>query len=174
MKIACELCRFESGFAIGIINEVRYSGSPIKYSFGAEETQVKQVLIYDTNSKEITSVALNMLHDRKSLSGPYEEIRIMDSIENCYLKVTVTDRIASLELLSELREKFPCILELYGMAYESSGAETSITIDELTKLDETDIMIRFLEEQYHFTPSKDQINLYKEVVKSIGEEADLG
>lgn len=34
--------------------------------------------------------------------------------------------------------------------------------------------IRFLEEQYHFTPSKDQINLYKEVVKSIGEEADLG
>ena len=157
-----------------ITETIRYSGSPIKYSFGAEETQVKQVLIYDTNSKEITSVALNMLHDRKSLSGTYEEIRIMDSIENCYLKVTVTDRIASLELLSELREKFPCILELYGMAYEGSGAETSITIDELTKLDETDIMIRFLEEQYHFTPNKDQINLYKEVVKSIGEEADLG
>ena len=157
-----------------ITETIRYSGSPIKYSFGAEETQVKQVLIYDTNSKEITSVALNMLHDRKSLSGTYEEIRIMDSIENCYLKVTVTDRIASLELLSELREKFPWILELYGMAYEGSGAETSITIDELTKLDETDIMIRFLEEQYHFTPSKDQINLYKEVVKSIGEEADLG
>ena len=157
-----------------ITETIRYSGSPIKYSFGAEETQVKQVLIYDTNSKEITSVALNMLHDRKSLSGTYEEIRIMDSIKNCYLKVTVTDRIASLELLSELREKFPCILELYGMAYEGSGAETSITIDELTKLDETDIMIRFLEEQYHFTPSKDQINLYKEVVKSIGEEADLG
>lgn len=157
-----------------ITEMIRYSGSPIKYSFGAEETQVKQVLIYDTNSKEITSVALNMLHDRKSLSGTYEEIRIMDSIENCYLKVTVTDRIASLELLSELRGKFPCILELYGMAYEGSGAETSITIDELTKLDETDIMIRFLEEQYHFTPSKDQINLYKEVVKSIGEEADLG
>ena len=66
-----------------ITETIRYSGSPIKYSFGAEETQVKQVLIYDTNSKEITSVALNMLHDRKSLSGTYEEIRIMDSIENC-------------------------------------------------------------------------------------------
>lgn len=90
-----------------ITETIRYSGSPIKYSFGAEETQVKQVLIYDTNSKEITSVALNMLHDRKSLSGTYEEISVMDSIENCYLKVTVTDRIASLELLSELREKFP-------------------------------------------------------------------
>ena len=35
-------------------------------------------------------------------------------------------------------------------------------------------MMRFLEEQYQFTPSEDQINLYKEVVKSIGEEADLG
>jgi exonuclease SbcD len=157
-----------------ITETIRYSGSPIKYSCGGEETQGKQVLRYDTDSKESTPVALNMLHDRKSISGTYEEIRAMDSIENCYLKVTVTDRIASLELLSEMREKFPGILDLYGMDYEGSGEETSITIDELTKLDETDIMMRFLEEQYQFTPSEDQINLYKEVVKSIGEEADLG
>ncbi len=157
-----------------ITETIRYSGSPIKYSFGVEETQTKQVLIYDTDSKKITPVALNMLHDRKSISGTYEEIRAMDAIENCYLKVTVSDRIASLELLSELREKFPGILELYGMGYEGSGEETSITIDELTKLDETDIMMRFLEEQYHYTPNEDQINLYKTVVASIGEEADLG
>ena len=157
-----------------ITETIRYSGSPIKYSFGAEETQIKQVLIYDTNTKEIESVALKMHHDRKSISGTYEEIHAMTGMEDCYLKVTVTDRIASLELLSELREKFPCILELYGMSYEGSGAETSITIDELTKLDETDIMIRFLEEQYHFAPNEEQIKLYKKVVESIGEEADLG
>ena len=157
-----------------ITETIRYSGSPIKYSFGAEETQIKQVLIYDTNTKEIESVALKMHHDRKSISGTYEEIHAMTGMEDCYLKVTVTDRIASLELLSELREKFPCILELYGMSYEGSGAETSITIDELTKLDETDIMIRFLEEQYHFVPNEEQIKLYKKVVESIGEEADLG
>lgn len=157
-----------------ITETIRYSGSPIKYSFGVEETQTKQVLIYDTDSKEIIPVELKMLHDRKSISGTYAEICALDSIDNCYLKVTVTDRIASLELLSELREKFPCILELYGMGYEGSGEETSITIDELTKLDETDIMMRFLEEQYHFTPTADQINLYKAVMESIGEEADLG
>ena len=157
-----------------ITETIRYSGSPIKYSFGVEETQTKQVLIYDTDSKEIIPVELKMLHDRKSISGTYAEICALDSIDNCYLKVTVTDRIASLELLSELREKFPCILELYGMGYEGSGEETSITIDELTKLDETDIMMRVLEEQYHFTPTADQINLYKAVMESIGEEADLG
>lgn len=157
-----------------ITETIRYSGSPIKYSFGVEEAQIKQVLIYDTDSKEVIPVALNMLHDRKSVSGTYEEIHAMDSIDNCYLKVTVTDRIASLELLSELREKFPGILELYGMGYEGSGEETSITIDELTKLDETDIMMRFLEEQYHFTPNADQIKLYKAVAEGIGEEADLG
>ncbi len=157
-----------------ITETIRYSGSPIKYSFGVEETQTKQVLIFDTDSKEIIPVALHMLHDRKSISGTYDEINAMNPIENCYLKVTVTDRIASLELLSELREKFPCILELYGMGYEGSGEETSITIDELTKLDETDIMIRFLEEQYHYKPNTDQINLYKAVVESIGEEVGLG
>ena len=157
-----------------ITETIRYSGSPIKYSFGVEETQVKQVLIYDTDSKEILPVPLAMLHDRKSLSGTYDEIRAMDGIENGYLRITVSDRIASLELLSELREKFPGILELYGMGYEGSGGETSITIDELTKLDETDIMMRFLEEQYHYTPSEEQIALYKEVVESLGEEADLG
>ena len=157
-----------------ITETIRYSGSPIKYSFGVEETQIKQVLIFDTDSKEVIPVELNMLRDRKSISGTYDEIRAMDGIDNCYLKVTVSDRIASLELLSELREKFPDILELYGMGYEGSGEETSITIDELTKLDETDIMMRFLEEQYHYTPNVDQINLYKAVVESIGEEADLG
>jgi exonuclease SbcD len=157
-----------------ITETIRYSGSPIKYSFGAEESQIKQVLIYDTDSKEIITVPLNMLHDRKSISGTYDDIRAMDGKDNCYLKVTVSDRIASLELLSELREKFPGILELYGIGYEGSGEETSITVDELTKLDETEIMIRFLEEQYHYTPNADQINLYKAVVESIGEEADLG
>ena len=157
-----------------ITKTIRYSGSPIKYSFGAEEAQIKQVLIFDTDSKEIIPVALSFLHDRKSISGTYDEIRAMDSIDNCYLRVTVSDRIASLELLAELREKFSGILELYGMGYEGSGEETSITIDELTKLDETDIMIRFLEEQYNYTPNEDQINLYKAVVESIGEESDLG
>ena len=157
-----------------ITETIRYSGSPIKYSFGVEETQIKQVLIYDTDSKEIIPVPLNMLHDRKSISGTYDEIRVMDAIDNCYLRVTVSDRIASLELLSEMREKFPGILELHGMGFEGSGEETSITIDELTKLDETDIMIRFLEEQYHYVPNADQINLYKDVVESIGEEGDLG
>ena len=157
-----------------ITETIRYSGSPIKYSFGVEETQIKQVLIYDTDSKEIIPVALNMRHDRRSISGTYDEIRAMEAIENCYLRVTVSDRIASLELLSELKEKFPGILELYGMGYEGSGEETSITIDELTKLDETDIMLRFLEEQYHYTPNKDQTELYKSVVASTGEEADLG
>lgn len=157
-----------------ITETIRYSGSPIKYSFGVEETQIKQVLIYDTDSKEIIPVPLNMLHDRKSISGTYDEIRVMDAIDNCYLRVTVSDRIASLELLSEMREKFPGILELHGMSFEESGEETSITIDELTKLGETDIMIRFLEEQYHYTPNADQINLYKDVVESIGEEGDLG
>ena len=157
-----------------ITETIRYSGSPIKYSFGVEETQVKQVIIFDTDSKEIVPIKLNMLHDRKSISGTYDEIHAMAGVDNCYLKVTVSDRIASLELLSELREKFPCILELYGMGYEGSGEETSITIDELTKLDETDIMMRFLEEQYHYTPNVDQIKLYKAVVESIGKEADLG
>lgn len=157
-----------------ITETIRYSGSPIKYSFGVEETQIKQVLIYDTDSKEIIPVPLNMLHDRKSISGTYDEIRAKDVIDNCYLRVTVSDRIASLELLSEMREKFPGILELYGMGFEGSGEETSITIDELTKLDETDIMIRFLEEQYHYTPNADQIALYKDVVENIGEEVDLG
>ncbi len=157
-----------------ITDTVRYSGSPIKYSFGAEETQVKQVIIFDTGTRDIIPVPLRMLHDRKSVSGPYAALSTMSGLDDCYLRLTVTDRIDSLELLSELREKFPGILELYGMGYEGSGEETSISIDELTRLDETDIMMRFLEEQYHYTPNEAQIGLYREVVKTIGEEADLG
>ena len=132
------------------------------------------MLIYDTETREITPVPLALRRDRRSVAGTYAEIRAMDGMEDCYLRVTVTDRIAGLELLAELREKFPYILELYGMGAEGSGGETGITIDELTAMDETDIMMRFLEEQYQYTPNEAQIALYRKVAESLGEEADLG
>ena len=156
-----------------VINEhIRYSGSPIKYSFGNEENHTKQVIIFDTDTKAQIPIELEMNHDRRSISGTYEEIMSMDGHKNDYLKITVTDRIANLTLLSELKVKFPFILELYGKSFNSMNEASSITVDKLGKMNETDIMIKFLEEEYDFIPNDEQINLFKNTLEKIEEEED--
>lgn len=153
-----------------ISDTIRYSGSPVKYSFGKEEKQKKQVVIFDTESKEQKPIEIKMCHDRKSITGTYEEISAMQNNENDYLKVTITDRIASLQLLSELRDKFPFLLELYGKSFNSAGEASSVTVDELEKMDETSIMLRFMQEEHNFIPNESQIELFKSVLEQEEEE----
>ncbi len=152
-----------------ISDTIRYSGSPLKYSFGTEESQTKQVVIFDTETKEQKVLPLKMRHDRRSLSGTYEEICQINDCENDYLKITVTDRIAGLALLTELRDKFPYLLELYGKSFDSTGAVSSISIDQLEKMDEITILKRFLEEEYNYTPSDSQMELFQEAVRKTAE-----
>ena len=57
-----------------IDEHICYSGSPVKYSFGNEEGQQKGVVLIDTESSEIRTIPIQMLHDRKTVRGTYEEI----------------------------------------------------------------------------------------------------
>lgn len=91
-----------------------------------------------------------------------------------YLRLTVTDRYAGLELHSALRERFPYLLELYGKAAAVEGGRSSLTHQELENLDETSIMIKFMEENHQYSPTSEQIGLFREVLAWSREEGDLG
>jgi len=157
-----------------IAPHIRYSGSPLKYSFGKEETQDKGVVVIDTDTMEQRFVTLPMLRDRKSVTGTYEELVARSDLADCYLRLTVTDRYAGLDLQADLRQRFPYLLELYGKSIDGGTELSALSVEELERLDETDIMMKFMEENHEYTPTPEQIALFREALAWSREEDDLG
>ena len=157
-----------------IAPHIRYSGSPVKYSFGNEETQEKGVVLVDTDTMEQRFISLPGLRDRKTVEGTYAEILAMEGLEDMYLRLYVTDRYAGLELVSDLRERFPWLLEVYGMGITHAEGQSALTVEALQTLDETDIMEKFMAEQFDSSPTPEQLALFREVLSWSEEEDDLG
>lgn len=156
-----------------ISETIRYSGSPMKYSFGKEETQQKGVLVIDTDTMEQKEIPLIPLHDRKTVTGSYEEIIERTDLEEDYLRLKIIDRYAGLELLTEMQARFPYLLEIYGRSLDESEVLTAMTVEELQTMDELDIMRKFCEETYEYQPTKEQIQLFQEVLEWSEKEGAL-
>ena len=157
-----------------IADAVRYCGSPLKYSFGSEEKQEKGVVLIDTDTMEQSFVVFPPLRERRTVKGTLDDILSREDIREDYLKLHVTDRYAGLELLSRLREWFPNLLELSGMAISQEEAASALSVEELEKLDETDIMEKFMGENFGYDLTQDQRALFQEVLAWSREEDDLG
>ncbi len=154
-----------------IDGHVRYSGCPIKYSFGKEETQEKGVVLVDTDDMTQTFVPLPLLRDRKTVRGTYEELAAREEeLKNLYLRMWVTDRYAGLELQSELRERFPYLLEIYGKGLEEKDGASTLSVEELDALSDVDIMVKFMAERFEYVPTPEQLQMFRDVLAWSEEE----
>ena len=156
-----------------IENHIRYSGSPLKYSFGAEESQEKGVVVVDTDTMEIRFVPIALKRERRSVTGTFEELLAREDIRDDYLRLYVTDQYAGLELVGQLREKFPHLLEVYGKSLTEEGELSVLTVEELEEMKEEDIMIRFLAENFAAEPTCEQLQLFRDVLEWSREEGTL-
>ena len=113
-----------------IENHIRYSGSPLKYSFGAEESQEKGVVVVDTDTMEIRFVPIALKRERRSVTGTFEELLAREDIRDDYLRLYVTDQYAGLELVGQLRARFPYLLEVYGKSLTEAGDLSGLTVED--------------------------------------------
>jgi len=96
---------------------IRYSGSPLKYSF-SEEKHIKSVVIVELDAKgqcQIEQVSLQPLHNMRSIEGQLSDIleaAITDAHADDYLLIKLTDSHAILDVMGKLRERYPNILHL--------------------------------------------------------------
>lgn len=157
-----------------IDDHIRYSGSPLQYSFGSEEKQEKGVVLLDTDTGEKRFVSMIPLHRRLSAEGTYEELTAREELRDAYLRLTVRDRYAGLELVADLREKFPGLLEVYGKGLTETEDLSALSVEALQTLDEQDIMEKFMAENFGYEPTEEQKALFAEVLEWSREEADLG
>ncbi len=97
--------------------QIRYSGSPLKYSF-SEEYQQKSVTLVELDRQGragIEKIPLIPRHDMRSLEGPLAELLAAgkrDPQRDDYLLIRLTDSHAILDVMSKLREVYPNVLHL--------------------------------------------------------------
>ncbi|NCC82338.1 MAG: exonuclease SbcCD subunit D [Clostridia bacterium] len=154
---------------------IRYSGTPLKYSFSEAKHQ-KSVTIIDFNEKnniEIFEIPLIPKRDMREIKGKYLDITAKSYYENTnredYLRITLTDEEEIPEALGKLRVIYPNIMKL---DYDNTRTRKGITISEgpsVEKKSPTDLFSEFYQFQNNQSLNEEQENLLKELVEKIWE-----
>ena len=103
---------------------VRYSGSPLRYSF-SEQDHTKVVLLVDLPAEGpavVTPVEIEQPRPMATLRGRLEELLESPAhsvAEASWVRVTVTDRVRPDSLMDRIRSRFPHALQVF---HEPEGA----------------------------------------------------
>lgn len=154
---------------------VRYSGTPMAYSFGKEESQEKSVTLLDTETMEKEIVPLMPLHRWTTLEGPYETLlagEYPEEMKNGYVRLNVTDSAVGLEMLSRLREQYPNALVIAGKAYDGDNTSITMTMEQLEQLesDPQEVFRSFCREEMNQEATEHFLELFQNAVAAAEED----
>lgn len=115
--------------------EVRYCGTPLKYSF-SESNHEKSVTIVELGIKNevaIRTAPLHPLHDLREIRGTYDEVTsksFYDSFDReDYMHVTLTDEDDIPDAIGKLRAVYPNLMKL---DYDNRRTRSSADFSEAT------------------------------------------
>lgn len=159
-----------------ITDRIRYSGTPMAYSFGKEEKQEKSVTIIDTDTMELSIIPVANLHKRVTLNGTYEELNnkeLADKYGDAYVRIEVTDTYVGLDTIAAFRELYSNLLEITGKGFEKEDAKITMTIDELenASMDPEIVFDRYCKDILDEAPNKHTLDLFSKAVLAYEKEA---
>lgn len=152
---------------------IRYSGSPMAYSFGKEERQEKSVTLIDTAAMTQEVVPLPLLHRWTTLTGDYEALLAGEypaEIREGYVRLNVTDTAVGLDMLSRLRQVYPNALVVAGKTYDGEDTTITLTMEQLEQMesDPAEVFKSFCREEMGQEATDHFLQLFARAV----EEAD--
>lgn len=152
---------------------IRYSGSPMAYSFGKEEHQEKSVTLIDTASMTQEVVPLPLLHRWTTLTDSYEALlagEYPEEIREGYVRLNVTDTAVGLDMLSRLRQVYPNALVVAGKTYDGEDTTITLTMEQLEQMesDPAEVFKSFCREEMGQEATDHFLRLFARAV----EEAD--
>ncbi len=152
---------------------IRYSGSPMAYSFGKEERQEKSVTLIDTASMTQEVVPLPLLHRWTTLTDSYEALlagEYPEEIREGYVRLNVTDTAVGLDMLSRLRQVYPNALVVTGKTYDGEDTTITLTMEQLEQMesDPAEVFKSFCREEMGQEATDHFLQLFARAV----EEAD--
>lgn len=154
---------------------VRYSGTPLKYSFSEAKHQ-KTALIVDMKEKgniTLEKVPLIPKHDMIEIKGKYQEIMSKDFYKDIdrmdYAHVTLTDEQDVLHAMELLRTVYPNIMKL---DYDNTRTRSNNEIkggENVEKKQPLDLFKEFYELQNNQPMSREQVDFMDKLIKDVWE-----
>ncbi|MBR5402044.1 MAG: exonuclease SbcCD subunit D [Treponema sp.] len=151
---------------------IRYSGSPLKYSF-SEVNHKKGGLMVELGAKgqiKIEPVLFEPKHDVRELKGTYEELTLRKNYENTatddYIHITLTDEEDIPEGFAKLQGIYKNLCKL---DYDNTRTRTNATVDTVVDVERTSPLELF-SEFFKIQNNKDLSEEQKSFVQNLIEE----
>ncbi len=160
---------------------IRYSGSPLAYSFSESDSVDKSVTVVQMKEKGKTSIqtiALEPLHKMRTIKGSFDELindaGLIESCKNDYLKVILTDDTGIMDAMSRLQKVFDNVMTL---EYEYMREQTDETLIDEVHAEGTpgELFDALYQEQYGGNEMNDyQKDVVEKLIRGIweGQEAE--
>ena len=151
---------------------VRYSGTPLKYSF-SEANQKKAAVIVDVEEKgkiNIQQIPLVPKHDMREIRGTYMEVTALDFYKDMktddYLYITLTDEEDIPDAIGKLRTIYPNIMKL---SYDNLRTRAAGTVRGTAEVEEKSPM-ELLKEFYELQNNQPMTDEQEEIARGMMEE----
>lgn len=152
---------------------LRYSGTPLKYSF-SEINHKKSITIFEMREKEninIKLVELKPLHNMRKIEGTYAELTLKENYINTditdYLHVVLKDEEDIVDAIGKLRSIYPNIMKLeYDNLRTRSNNEIHI-VDRIEEKTPMDLFKELYVMQNNQDMTDEQVEYVKELMESI-------
>ena len=157
-------------------NQIRYCGTPLKYSF-SEETHHKSVTVVNLAKKGDLELQLRPLtprHDLRSIRGTFEELTSKSFYEGTatddYLHIILTDEEDVPEAIGKLRVIYPNLMKL---SYDNTRTRTNQVIEgaeDVQRKSPLELFDELYELQNNQPMSEEQRSFTQELIESIWED----
>ena len=155
--------------------EIRYCGTPLKYSF-SEKDHEKSVTVIESESKgniKIRTIPLEPMHDLREIKGSYDELMSKDFYEGTdtddYIHAILTDEDDVPDAISKLRNVYSNIMKL---SYDNTRTRTQGEVldgSDNTDKKPIDFFSELFEKQNNQPMSNQQRELVKKDIEKIWE-----
>ena len=156
-------------------NQIRYCGTPLKYSF-SEETHHKSVTVVNLAKKGDLELQLRPLtprHDLRSIRGTFEELTSKSFYEGTatddYLHIMLTNEEDVPEAIGKLRIIYPNLMKL---SYDNTRTRTNQVIEgaeDVQRKSPLELFDELYELQNNQPMSEEQRSFTQELIESIWE-----
>lgn len=154
-------------------NEIRYSGTPLKYSFSEVKHQKCGLLISieEKGNIKIENIPLEPMHDLRELKGTYQELTFRKNYENTavddYLHITLTDEEDIPEGFGKLQVIYKNLVKLdYDNERTRKNNDINGAVD-VEKVRPIDLVNQFYKLQNNMDLSDEQRNFTQSLIEDI-------
>lgn len=150
---------------------VRYSGTPLKYSF-SEASHKKCALLVELGEKgsiDIKPLPIEQPHDMREIEGTFEELMDMPYSED-YIRAVVTENELLTDLRASLRTRFPNLMQLVIRREDKDYEEVIAELELTEQKSAAELFFDFYTQRNGKAPDEERM----ELVRSILEELEGG